>query len=88
MKEKRPWGWYNVIDHGDRYKVKSIEVQPDQKLSLQKHFHRAEHWVVVEGTALVEVDGKESIVSENQSAIYQQILCIDYLILVRYHLEL
>ena len=46
-KEKRPWGWYDVIDEGDRYKVKSIEVNPGQKLSLQKHHHRAEHWVVV-----------------------------------------
>ena len=68
MKEERPWGWYDVIDHGDRYKVKSIEVEPDQKLSLQRHHHRSEHWIVVEGTALVEVDGKETIVSENQNA--------------------
>ena len=50
-KEERPWGWYDVIDEGDRYKVKSIEVNPGQKLSLQKHHHRAEHWVVVSGTA-------------------------------------
>ena len=68
MKEKRPWGWYDIIDHGDRYKVKSIEVQPNQKLSLQRHHHRSEHWIVVEGTALVKVDGKETIVSENQNA--------------------
>ena len=67
MQEERPWGWYLVIDKGNRYKVKSIEVQPDQKLSLQKHYHRSEHWVVVEGTALVEVDGKETLVFENQS---------------------
>ena len=67
-KEQRPWGWYDVIDQADRYKVKSIEVKPGQKLSLQRHYHRAEHWVVVEGTALVQVDSEESIVSENQSA--------------------
>ena len=67
-KEQRPWGWYDVIDQADRYKVKSIEVKPGQKLSLQRHYHRAEHWVVVEGTALVQVDGEESVVSENQSA--------------------
>ena len=67
MKEIIQWGWYNVIDQGDRYKVKSIEVQPDQKLSLQKHYHRSEHWGVVDGTALVEVDGKETLVFENQS---------------------
>ena len=58
MKEERPWGWYDVIDQGNRYKVKSIEVSPNASLSLQKHLHRAEHWVVVEGTAQVEVDEK------------------------------
>ena len=67
MKEERPWGWYSTIDHGNRYKVKSIQVNPGQKLSLQKHYHRAEHWVVVEGTALVEVDNEELVVYENQS---------------------
>ncbi len=68
MKEQRPWGWYDVIDCGERYKVKSIEVDPGSSLSLQKHYHRAEHWVVVEGTASVEVDGKMTLVFENQSA--------------------
>ena len=67
MKEERPWGWYDVIEEGDRYKVKCIEVETGQKLSLQSHYHRAEHWVVVEGTALVEVEGKESTIHENQS---------------------
>ena len=67
MQEARPWGWYLVIDQGDLYKVKSIEVNPGEKLSLQKHFHRTEHWVVVEGTALVEVGGKKSIINENES---------------------
>ena len=67
MKEERPWGWYEVIDEGPRYKVKKIEVGVGQKLSLQKHWHRAEHWVIVEGTALVEVEGSEDIVYENQS---------------------
>jgi len=67
MKEERPWGWYEVIDEGPRYKVKKIEVGVGQKLSLQKHWHRAEHWVIVEGTALVEVEGSENIVYENQS---------------------
>ena len=60
-KEERPWGWYDVIDEGDRYKVKSIEVNPGQKLSLQKHHHRAEHWVVVSGTALTECNGEEKL---------------------------
>ncbi len=67
MKEQRPWGWYDVLDQGNRYKVKSIEVIPNASLSLQKHLHRAEHWVVVEGTAQVEVDGKTSIIKENES---------------------
>ena len=67
MKKERPWGWYDVIDQGNRYKVKSIEVNPNASLSLQKHLHRAEHWVVVEGTAQIEVDGKISIIKENES---------------------
>ncbi len=67
MKEERPWGWYDVIDQGDRYKVKSIEVNSNASLSLQKHLHRAEHWVVVEGTAQIEVDEKIFIIKENES---------------------
>ena len=66
-KETRPWGWYDVIDESDRYKVKSIEVNPGHKLSLQRHHHRSEHWVVVSGTALTECDGKEILLAENQS---------------------
>ena len=66
-KEERPWGTYNVTDQGNRYKVKSIVVNPESRLSLQKHVHRAEHWIVVEGTAKVEVDGEERLVFENQS---------------------
>ena len=65
--EERPWGHYVVTDTGDRYKVKRIEVNPESRLSLQKHVHRAEHWVVVEGTAKVEVDGKEILLFENES---------------------
>ena len=65
--EERPWGTYCIIDEGERYKVKNIVVKVGQSLSLQKHFHRAEHWVVVEGTALVEVEGETSIINENQS---------------------
>ena len=67
MKEERPWGWYEVIDQGNRYKVKRIEVNPNASLSLQKHLHRAEHWVVVEGTAQIEVDEKIFIIKENES---------------------
>ena len=67
MKEKRPWGWYDVIDEGDRYKVKNIEVKPGSSLSLQVHHHRAEHWVVVEGTAMVQLNNDKQLLSENQS---------------------
>ena len=67
MKEERPWGWYEVITEGSRYKVKCIEVSAGSSLSLQRHTHRAEHWVVVEGTALVHIDGKKHLIVENQS---------------------
>ena len=66
-KEQRPWGWYDVLNEGTRYKVKCIEVSAGSSLSLQRHTHRAEHWVVVEGTALVHIDGKKELVVENQS---------------------
>jgi mannose-1-phosphate guanylyltransferase/mannose-6-phosphate isomerase len=63
----RPWGYYQSIDHGDRYQVKRIVVKPGGRLSLQKHFHRAEHWVVVRGVAEVTCDETISLVQENQS---------------------
>ena len=63
----RPWGKYDSIDNGERYQVKRITVKPNEKLSVQMHHHRAEHWIVVSGTAKVSVDGKESLLSENQS---------------------
>jgi mannose-1-phosphate guanylyltransferase len=63
----RPWGKYDSVDMGERYQVKRITVNPGAKLSIQKHFHRAEHWVVVRGTAKV-IKGEETILlSENQS---------------------
>jgi mannose-1-phosphate guanylyltransferase/mannose-6-phosphate isomerase len=64
----RPWGFYQGVDVGDRYQVKRIVVKPQGKLSLQKHAHRSEHWVVVKGTAEVTVDGKVHTVHENESA--------------------
>lgn len=63
----RPWGSYEGIDHGDRYQVKRITVTPGASLSLQMHHHRAEHWVVVRGTAKVTRDNEVFLVSENQS---------------------
>jgi mannose-1-phosphate guanylyltransferase len=63
----RPWGKYDSIDHGDRYQVKRITVKPGAKLSVQLHHHRAEHWVVVSGTAKVTNGDKTFILSENES---------------------
>lgn len=63
----RPWGWYQSIDECERFKVKRICVQPKASLSLQKHHHRAEHWVVVKGTAEVLCDDQTMLLSENQS---------------------
>lgn len=63
----RPWGHYDTVDHGSRYQVKRIVVEPGECLSLQLHYHRAEHWIVVSGTALVVCGDKELILSENQS---------------------
>ena len=67
MRSERPWGWYQVIDEGKNYKVKNIEVKPGCKLSLQMHHHRAEHWVVVSGTAVVTLDENKIVLSSNQS---------------------
>jgi mannose-1-phosphate guanylyltransferase/mannose-6-phosphate isomerase len=63
----RPWGYYMSIHEGDRFQVKRITVNPGAKLSLQKHFHRAEHWVVVNGTAIVTRDNEEILLRENES---------------------
>jgi mannose-1-phosphate guanylyltransferase/mannose-1-phosphate guanylyltransferase/mannose-6-phosphate isomerase len=71
----RPWGHYEGLIMGDRFQVKKIEVRPGAKLSLQKHFHRAEHWVVVSGTAIVQRDGEEIMLRENES-VYLPLGCI------------
>ena len=63
----RPWGFYESLIQGDRFQVKRIVVWPGRRLSLQKHFHRAEHWVVVAGSALVTRDGEEILLRENES---------------------
>jgi mannose-1-phosphate guanylyltransferase/mannose-6-phosphate isomerase len=63
----RPWGSYETLALGGRYQVKHIMVKPQQKLSLQMHHHRAEHWIVVSGTARVICDDQEFLLSENQS---------------------
>jgi mannose-1-phosphate guanylyltransferase/mannose-6-phosphate isomerase len=71
----RPWGFYESLIHGDRFQVKRIVVTPGHQLSLQKHFHRAEHWVVVAGSAIVTRDAERILVRENES-IYLPLGCI------------
>ncbi len=66
-KVHRPWGWYDSFDEGPRFKVKRIQVIPGASLSLQKHYHRAEHWIVVSGIAEVTCGDKKILLSENQS---------------------
>lgn len=66
-KTHRPWGWYDSIDTGERFQVKRIVVNPGAQLSLQMHHHRAEHWVVVKGTAQVTNGDKTFLLSENES---------------------
>ncbi len=63
----RPWGSYTVLDLDHRYKIKKISVKPGHTLSLQKHFHRSEHWVIVKGTAKVTIGKEETFVHENES---------------------
>jgi mannose-1-phosphate guanylyltransferase/mannose-6-phosphate isomerase len=66
-KVHRPWGWYDSIDEGGRFKVKRIQVKPNASLSLQKHHHRAEHWIVVTGTAEITNGNRVLTLTENQS---------------------
>jgi mannose-1-phosphate guanylyltransferase/mannose-6-phosphate isomerase len=66
-KVHRPWGWYDSIDDGVRFKVKRIQVKPKASLSLQKHHHRAEHWIVVSGTAEITNGDEVILLTENQS---------------------
>ena len=66
-KDHRPWGWFESLVVGTRFQVKRILVHPGASLSLQSHFHRSEHWIVVEGTARVTVDDTVRLLTENQS---------------------
>lgn len=68
----RPWGGYTSVLNGDRFQVKRLFVNPEKKLSLQKHYHRAEHWVCVRGTAEVTIDDKVTVLHENQSIYIPQ----------------
>ncbi|MFA6498872.1 MAG: mannose-1-phosphate guanylyltransferase/mannose-6-phosphate isomerase, partial [Desulfurivibrionaceae bacterium] len=67
----RPWGFYECVDRGERFQVKRIMVNPGAALSLQRHFHRAEHWVVVKGTAHITNGDQAIILTENQSTYIQ-----------------
>jgi mannose-1-phosphate guanylyltransferase/mannose-6-phosphate isomerase len=67
LKVYRPWGAYESIDSSERFQVKRITVKPGEKLSLQKHHHRAEHWIVVNGTARVTCGEKQFLLAENES---------------------
>jgi mannose-1-phosphate guanylyltransferase/mannose-6-phosphate isomerase len=71
-KVHRPWGWYDSIEDGERFKVKRILVNPNASLSLQKHHHRAEHWIVVQGTAEVTCGERVLVLTENQSTYIPQ----------------
>ncbi|MBC7144144.1 MAG: mannose-1-phosphate guanylyltransferase/mannose-6-phosphate isomerase [Thioclava marina] len=66
-RDHRPWGWFESLVTGDRFQVKRIVVNPGAALSLQSHHHRAEHWIVVQGTAKVTVDDHVNLVTENES---------------------
>ena len=63
----RPWGEYTILEEGDRYKIKRIVVEAGGRLSLQKHYHRSEHWVVIKGTAKVTIGETEKLLHENES---------------------
>lgn len=67
VRSYRPWGFYETLSLGPRFQVKLLHVKPGGKLSLQMHHHRSEHWVVVQGTAKVTIEGRETLVSENES---------------------
>ncbi|VEB57501.1 mannose-1-phosphate guanylyltransferase [Salmonella enterica subsp. enterica] len=66
----RPWGKYDSIDAGERYQVKRITVKPGEGLSVQMHHHRAEHWVVVAGTARVTINGEVKLLGEKRVHLY------------------
>ena len=71
-KVSRPWGWYDSVEEGERFKVKRIQVNPGASLSLQMHHHRAEHWIVVKGTAEVTNGDQVITLTENQSTYIPQ----------------
>jgi len=67
----RPWGNHTELDVSSNYKIKKVVVKPGERLSMQKHFHRNEHWIVVSGTALITVNGEQSLLRRNESSFIQ-----------------
>lgn len=65
--DRRPWGTFTVLDEGENFKVKRIEVLPGKRLSYQQHAQRAEHWVVVQGSAKVTLDGRDIVVNPGEA---------------------
>lgn len=72
LTDTRPWGSFTILDEGVGYKIKRIEVNPGHRLSLQMHYHRSEHWIVVSGTAKVTCDNQETVLCSNQSTYVPQ----------------
>lgn len=70
--ELRPWGSFTILEEARGYKIKRIEVKPGHRLSLQMHYHRSEHWIVVSGTAKVVCGEEELVLSSNQSTYVPQ----------------
>ena len=70
--EQRPWGSFTILDEGENYKVKRIVVNPDKRLSLQKHFHRSEHWVIVQGEAVVTVGDQIKTAKANEQIFIEK----------------
>ncbi|MGF1515198.1 MAG: phosphomannose isomerase type II C-terminal cupin domain [Elainellaceae cyanobacterium] len=68
QRESRPWGSFTVLEEGQGYKIKRVEVNPGQRLSKQMHYHRSEHWIVVSGTARVICGDSTTLISSNQSS--------------------
>jgi len=69
--EEKSWGYYAVLEEGTSYKIKRVYIAPNQKLSLQMHYHRSEHWIVIKGMALVTIGDKEFFLRSGESTFVQ-----------------
>ncbi len=67
LKTEKPWGWYQILETDDKFQVKRLYLMEGRRISMQRHFHREENWVVVHGTARVTKDGEEFLLTEGQS---------------------